>query len=337
MAFDLARHLLQHVDLGDFGAAFDHAQHHPVHPAHALAAGGALAAAFMLVEGAEALDGADQVGGFVHHDHARRAQAGFVFAQGVEIHQHIVAYAFGDHRRGGTAGDDGQQIVPAAAHAAGMAVDEFAQRHAHFFFDVAGLVHMALQAEDFGARILGAAEAGEPGGTAAQNGGRDGDGFDVIDRGGAAIEADGGGEWRFHPRHALLAFQALDQRGFLAADIGAGAAMQIELVIIARAGGVFAEQAGIIGLVDRGLEDFGFVGVFAADVDVAGRGAHGGAGDQAALDQLMRIVADDVAVLAGAGLALIGIDHEVAGAAIGGFGHEGPLHAGWEAGAAAAA
>ena len=162
VAFDLARHLLQHVDLGDFSAAFDHAQHHPVHPAHALAAGGALAAAFMLVEGAEALDGADQVGGFVHHDHARRAQAGFVFAQRVEIHQHIVAYAFGDHRRGGTAGDDGQQIVPAAAHAAGMAVDEFAQRHAHFFFDVAGLVHMALQAEDFGAGILGAAEAGEP-------------------------------------------------------------------------------------------------------------------------------------------------------------------------------
>ena len=50
VALHLARHLLQRVDLGGFGAALDHAVHHPHHPAGALAARRALAAAFVLVE-----------------------------------------------------------------------------------------------------------------------------------------------------------------------------------------------------------------------------------------------------------------------------------------------
>ena len=42
---------------------------------------------------------------------------------------------------------------------------------------------------------------------------------------GAAIEADIGRERRLQPRLALLAFEAFEQRRFLAADIGAGAVM----------------------------------------------------------------------------------------------------------------
>ena len=49
--------------------------------------------------------------------------------------------------------------------------------------------------------------------------------FDVVDRGRAAIEADIGRERRLQPRQALLAFEAFEQRGFFAADIGAGAVM----------------------------------------------------------------------------------------------------------------
>ena len=49
----------------------------------------------------------------------------------------------------------------------------------------------------------------------------------------------------------------------------------------------------------------------AADIDVAGVRAHREAGDQAAFDQLVRVVAHDVAVLAGARLALVGVDDEV--------------------------
>ncbi len=81
----------------------------------------------------------------------------------------------------------------------------------------------------------------------------------------------------------------------------------------------------------------GFVVVFAAYVDVAGVRAHGEGGDQGALDQLLRIVAHDVPVLAGAGLALVGVDDEVARPPVRLLGHEAPLHARREPGAAAAA
>ena len=50
------------------------------------------------------------------------------------------------HRR--AAGDDREQIVPAAAHAAGIAVDQLAQRDAQLLLDVARLVHVAGDAEE---------------------------------------------------------------------------------------------------------------------------------------------------------------------------------------------
>ena len=72
-------------------------------------------------------------------------------------------------------------------------------------------------------------------------------------------------------------------------------------------------------------------------IDVAGVRAHGEAGDQAALDQQMRIVPHDLAVLAGAGLGLVGIDDEIARPAVRFLRHERPFQAGRKAGAAAAA
>lgn len=96
-----------------------------------------------------------------------------------------------------------------------------------------------------------------------------------------------------------------------------------------------------------------------------GVGVHGAAGDEAALDELVRVAAQDLAVLAvargragaasglastagqqvsshapGTGLALIGVDDEVARAAVllpAGLVHERPLEARGEAGAAATA
>jgi len=46
---------------------------------------------------------------------------------------------------------------------------------------------MTRDAEQLGARIVGATEAGEPFRSTAQNGGHHGDGFDVVHRGRAAI------------------------------------------------------------------------------------------------------------------------------------------------------
>ena len=112
---------------------------------------------------------------------------------------------------------------------------------------------MAGDGEELGARVVGLAEAGEPGRAAAQNGRRDGDGFDIVDRRRAAVEADIGRERRLQPRHALLAFEALDQRRLFAADIGAGAVMDIEIERIA-VDIVLADELGVIGLVDRLLQ-----------------------------------------------------------------------------------
>src|SRR5262249_9738479 len=70
----------------------------------------------------------------------------------------------------------------------------------------------------------------------------------------------------------------------------------------------------------------------------AGARPHREAGDQAALDEEMRIVPHDLAVLAGTGLGLVGIDHEIARPPVLRFlRHERPLHAGGKAGAAAPA
>lgn len=55
---------------------------------------------------------------------------------------------------------------------------------------------------------------------------------------------------------------------------------------------------------------------FAPDVDVCGAGAHGHTRDQAALDQLVGVVAHDFAVLARPRLTLISVHHQVGWAAI---------------------
>ncbi len=146
---DLARHLFEHVDLGDRGVADDHALHDPPDPAAAFAAWRALAAALVLVELRQPRDRLDDVGRFVHHDQRRRAEAALLGDQRVEIHQHLVADRRRQARRRRAAGDHGQQIVPAAAHAAGMALDQLAHRDRHRLLDIARLVHMAGNAEDF--------------------------------------------------------------------------------------------------------------------------------------------------------------------------------------------
>src|SRR5262249_23756577 len=98
-----------------------------------------------------------------------------------------------------------------------------------------------------------------------------------------------------------------------------------------------ADQAGFIGFIDGHLQALALADELAADVDVGRVRPHGEAGDQTALDQEMRVVPHDLAVLAGAGLRLVGIDHEVVRPAVRLLGHEPPLEPGREPGAAATA
>jgi hypothetical protein len=64
----------------------------------------------------------------------------------------------------------------------------------------------------------------------------------------------------------------LDHRGFFAADVGARAAMDEDVEIVARTAGVLAEQARVIGFGHGGEQRFGFADIFAANVDVGRAG-----------------------------------------------------------------
>src|SRR5436305_326344 len=61
---------------------------------------------------------------------------------------------------------------------------------------------------------------------------------------------------------------------------------------------VLADQLGLVSLIDGGLHDLPFAQEFAADIDVTNMRPHGERGDQTTFDQMLRIVAHDVPVLA---------------------------------------
>jgi len=224
-----------------------------------------------------------------------------------------------------------------------MFLDHVAERDRHRFLEHRRFLDMTGHLEQFRPVIAFAAKAGEPARAAPHDRRNHCDALDIVHRRRAAIETGPRRERRFQPRLALLALEALDHRGFLAADIGAGAAMDEDVEIIAGFRGILADQPRVIGFLDGGLHDLGFHDIFAADIDIGGARAHRETGDQGALNQLVRIVAQDFAVLAAARLGFVGIDHQKARARIALtvlrrlLGHERPFETGRETRAAAPA
>ena len=106
--------------------------------------------------------------------------------------------------------------------------------------------------------------------------------FDIVDRRRAAVEAHIGRKRRLQARLALLALEAFQQRRLFAADIGAGAVMDVDVEIVAVLV-VLADQPGVIGLVDRALQRLALADELAAHIDVGRDRAHGEAGDAGSL------------------------------------------------------
>src|SRR5579872_2973906 len=210
VAFDLGGHRLMLNEILDRRVALDHPLHDAPDPSQPFAAWGALATALVLVEGRKPGDGADDVGRFVHDDQRRGAEPRFLGDQRVEIHQHVVANRFRQARRRRTAWDHRHQIVPAAAHPAGMPLDELLHRDRHGFFDIARLVYMPGNAKDFRAGVALATDPGDPFRAALQDFGAGRDGLDIVDRRRAAIEPDRGGKWRLQTRLALATLKAFE-------------------------------------------------------------------------------------------------------------------------------
>ena len=163
-----------------------------------------------------------------------------------------------------------------------------------------------------------------------------GDGLGIVDDCGTAVEADDGREGRLDARNAALAFERLHERGLFAHFVGARAGLRDDLEFGFGAEDVFAEKAALVGVGDGAFHDFEEVAILAAQIDEAHLRADGEAGDDGAFDDGVRIVKKDQMIFAGAGLALVAVDEDVFG--LGGLlGNEGPLHAGGESRAAAAA
>src|SRR5262249_35949612 len=163
-----------------------------------------------------------------------------------------------------------------------------------------------------------------------------GDCLDIVHSGRTAIKPHIGRERRLEPWQAFLSFETFQKSGFLAADIGAGTVMDDDVEVEAM-NVVLADELGVVGLLDRCLEPLAFADEFAANIDVAGVRGHGASGDQTTFDEKVRIMPHDLAILASAGLGLVGIDHEIMWTAVGLFRHEGPFQAGRKSGTAAAA
>ena len=86
-------------------------------------------------------------------------------------------------------------------------------------------------------------------------------------------------------RQAALAFDALQHRAFLAADIGAGAAPQLDEARLGDAGGL---ERG-----DLAAQDGEHRGIFVAHVEIDALGLDRVRGDQRALEGAVRIASRD--------------------------------------------
>ena len=78
--------------------------------------------------------------------------------------------------------------------------------------------------------------------------------------------------------------------------------VDVNIIVPTRTGGVFTQQASRIGFVDSHLQGFALANELAAHINIASVRAHGETGQQATFQQLVRLIAHNIAVFAGAWL-----------------------------------
>ena len=134
----------------------------------------------------------------------------------------------------------------------------------------------------------------------------------VIDDRRAHVEAEGGGEvGRLDARIGTLAFEALNQAGFLTANIGAGAAVYVNLQIVSAAEDVLAEVALGTRLGEGVVDDLRAFGEFAADINVGEVHVVRPAGNDHAFDELVRVLVNDLLVLERARFGFVRVANEI--------------------------
>src|SRR5690606_5156981 len=285
----------------------------------------ALAAAFRRAELHSKTRHGAHVDGVVEHGDAavtdQRVGGGIGFV--VELDVELVGVDVGAER----AADLHRLDRPAGLGAAADVVDQLAQRDAERDFEQAAVLdvareldrHRAFRALDAERAVLRRAAFGED----VRDGGER---EHVVDHRRAPEQALDRRQRRLGADFAALAFEAVEQRGFLTADVGPGADADFA---VERGNDRSAKRDRLVQLSDR-------VRVFAADIDVALGRTDGLAGNRHTFDEGERIAFHDHPVGEGAAVAFVGVADDVLLRARG-VGDGLPLDAGREAGAAAAA
>ena len=135
--------------------------------------------------------------------------------------------------------------------------------------------------------------------------------LDVVDDGRLPEQADLDRERRLVARLAALALDRFEERGLLAADVGAGTAPQLDVEGEAGAQDVRTEETRLAGASDRVGDPSLGVGVLAADVEVALARAGGEGRDRHRLDSGERVALEEDPVLERARLGFVGVADEV--------------------------
>jgi hypothetical protein len=313
VALNLLGELLKHVDFALARLALVEAVHDLVGPLGALTAGRALAAGLVVVELGKAGDGADNVGRLVHDDDGGSSESGLCVLERVEVHQLVVADVLGQDRGRRTTGNDSEEVVPAALDTAAVTVNQLAERNRHLLLDGAGVVDMTGDGEKLGTGVALATEAGEPVASSSANGGSNSNGLDVGNGRRASEKTNSSGERGLETGLSGLALERLDEGSLLTADVGTHSAVDVDVEVVSGAAGVLSDETGLVGLLNGALKDGGLVVELATDVDVGSGSVHGASSNETALNELVGVLAHDLAVLACSGLTLIGVDNEVAG------------------------
>ena len=134
---------------------------------------------------------------------------------------------------------------------------------------------------------------------------------------------------------AALAFEALDQAGFLAADVRPGASVDVDIEAEIGPIDVLPQVPRRSGLGDGGFEAAEGPDVLEPDVDIGRARLGGEAGNLNPFEHLVRVEFEELPVVERRRLALVGVDAHEGFRPV--FGEETPLQPGREPGAASTA
>ena len=192
-------------------------------------------------------------------------------------------------------------------------VEHLAHRDAERVFVDARRFDVTRDRQQLGAGRLLGAEAGEPGAAPDRDQRRLAEGLDVVHHRRLTAVARVDREGRANARDAALAFERLEQRRFLAADVGAGPEVDVDVEGEIRAAAQRrTEQAAAPAAFEILLQCRQQIGVLAAQVQQPLFGTNRHAGDAHAVEHEIGMARQQDAILEGAGLPLVGVADHVA-------------------------